>query len=331
MGNFSEQVWGDSPERRHRDIIIDSNQIVHDTDTIAVSLSGISGQHRLVRVQFSDNLVLGGSMFCTDVEQLTIRGNIVVTPQTAPARITLNVQRGGRELIITGNLLVNDHPEVEATLRLSEVNQRPVTRALVADNLCLGRSATGIGLLSADDVAVHGNMVVSTGDCAQGILIHAESSDMDGISVQDNHITVEGPGTWQTGIRVAASPQHVDDLSIVENSIRGAADGITFDGGGFQRTPICALNQVSADTTRPLAGLDHLPEHAVVAGGAATRGGSGPATGTGRHLTGIGDPTDSAVVVGNVGDIYQRLDGGPGQTLYVKESGNGTATGWTAK
>ena len=36
-------------------------------------------------------------------------------------------------------------------------------------------------------------------------------------------------------------------------------------------------------------------------------------------------------MAGNVGDIYQRLDGGPGQTLYVKESGNGTATGWTAK
>jgi hypothetical protein len=314
-----------------RDIFIDSNLMVHGTDTIAVSLSGISGQHRLVRAQFSNNLVAGGSVFCTDVEQLTIRGNIVVVPETAPARITLNVQRGGRELIITGNLLVNDHPEVEATLRLSEVNQRPVSRALVADNLCLGRSSTGIGLLSAGDVAVHGNMVVSTGDCAQGILIRAESSDMDGISVRDNHVTVAGPGTWQTGIRVVASPEHVDDLSVAENSIRGAADGITFDGGGFRRTPICALNQVSADTTRPVAGLDHLPEHAVVVGGAATGGGPGPAAGTGRHLIGIGDPTGSTAVAGNVGDIYQRLDGGPGQTLYVKESGNGTTTGWTAK
>jgi hypothetical protein len=93
---------------------------------------------------------------------------------------------------------------------------------------------------------------------------------------------------------------------------------------------------MSADT-RPLVGLGLLPEQAVVVGGAASRGGSGPAAGTGRHLTGIGDPTDSAdptestVVVGNVGDIYQRLDGQPGHAFYVKESGNGTAMGWTAK
>jgi hypothetical protein len=54
-------------------------------------------------------------------------------------------------------------------------------------------------------------------------------------------------------------------------------------------------------------------------------------------LTGIGDPTESAasekavLVVGDIGDIYQRLDGGPGQTFYVKESGNGTVAGWIAK
>ena len=287
-------------------------------------------------MQFTNNVVVGGSVFCTDVERLTIQGNVVVVPETGPARTTLNVQRGGRELVIAGNLLVNDHPEVEATLRLSEVNDArcpgrwsPTTCASV------GRT-TGIGLLSADDVAVHGNMVVSAGDGAQGILIHAESSDMDGISVHDNHITVEGEGLWQTGIRVAASPQHVDGLSIVGNSIRGAADGVTFDGGGFRRTPVCALNEVSAET-RPLVGVNRLPEQAVVVGGAASRGGLGPASGTGRHLTGIGDPTDSAdpveaaVVVGNVGDIYQRLDGRPGHVLYVKESGNGTAKGWIAK
>ncbi|MET0522697.1 MAG: right-handed parallel beta-helix repeat-containing protein [Jiangellaceae bacterium] len=305
------------------DIVIDSNLMVHGTETIAVSLSGLSGQHRLVRLQFSNNFVLGGSIFCTDVEELTIRNNVVVVPETGPARITLNVQRGGRDLLITGNTLVNDRAGVEAVLRLSEVNERPVARAVVADNLCIGRARTGIALLSSDDIAVHGNMVVSTGDSRHGIFLHAESSDMDSISVRDNHITVKPPGTWLTGIRVAASPQHVDDVSIVENSIRGATDAITFDGAGFRRTPVCALNQVSADAIRPLVGLNDLPEHAVVVGGAVSRGG-------GRHLTGIGDPAPTGVV-GDVGDIFQRLDGHPGQTLYVKESGNGTATGWTAK
>lgn len=34
---------------------------------------------------------------------------------------------------------------------------------------------------------------------------------------------------------------------------------------------------------------------------------------------------------GNVGDIALRTDGGTGTTLYVKESGAGTTTGWVAK
>jgi len=39
--------------------------------------------------------------------------------------------------------------------------------------------------------------------------------------------------------------------------------------------------------------------------------------------------TPEGVVTGVVGDIFQRTDGGPGSTLYIKESGTGT-TGWTA-
>jgi len=43
---------------------------------------------------------------------------------------------------------------------------------------------------------------------------------------------------------------------------------------------------------------------------------------------GTGSP--EGVVVAPVGSIYTRTDGGPGTTLYVKESGTGN-TGWTAK
>ena len=48
-----------------------------------------------------------------------------------------------------------------------------------------------------------------------------------------------------------------------------------------------------------------------------------------RVLTGQGSP--EGVVVAKVGRLYTRTDGGAGTTLYVKESGNNTNTGWTAK
>lgn len=48
-----------------------------------------------------------------------------------------------------------------------------------------------------------------------------------------------------------------------------------------------------------------------------------------KVLAGTGIPNN--VVVGSVGDLFVRKDGGASTTLYVKESGNDTNTGWVAK
>lgn len=48
-----------------------------------------------------------------------------------------------------------------------------------------------------------------------------------------------------------------------------------------------------------------------------------------RVQRGPGSP--EGVIVGVRGDIWQRTDGGATTTLYVKTSGDGLATGWTAK
>ena len=48
-----------------------------------------------------------------------------------------------------------------------------------------------------------------------------------------------------------------------------------------------------------------------------------------RVLAGTGVP--NGAVVGSVGDLYVNKSGGAGTTLYVKESGAGTDTGWVGK
>jgi hypothetical protein len=45
--------------------------------------------------------------------------------------------------------------------------------------------------------------------------------------------------------------------------------------------------------------------------------------------TGTGSP--NSAVTGNIGDLYLNTSGGAGTTLYVKESGAGTNTGWVGK
>jgi hypothetical protein len=54
-----------------------------------------------------------------------------------------------------------------------------------------------------------------------------------------------------------------------------------------------------------------------------------PGNGVPIWTSGVGDPNGS--VTAEVGSMYTRVDGGAGTTLYVKESGTATNTGWVAK
>ena len=48
-----------------------------------------------------------------------------------------------------------------------------------------------------------------------------------------------------------------------------------------------------------------------------------------RIRSGTGAPVGK--IVGNVGDLYLRTDGGASTVLYVKETGTNTSTGWVGK
>lgn len=287
------------------DIVIDSNIMVHRNATVAVSISGIppttdTGVEPALRVKFANNILVGGPVLCTDIDQLTIQNNVVVVTADAPVdnriiRIPLQVQRGGRSLLITGNLLVSEEvasPTVveEAVISLTEVNQRSVTRAMVMGNMCCARSGSGIELRSSDDVAVEANMVVATGSCTEGIFVRSESSDVDNVSIRNNDITIEGTGSWTDGIVLSATGHEIHHVSVVGNSITGARTGVHFGGVGFRQTPVCSLNRIGSGVQNPLVGLRSLPHEMMVIGGAASRGGTAAESGVGRFLIGHGSP-----------------------------------------
>lgn len=313
------------------ELVIQGCTINHTNRTPAVTLSGISGPEPLVRCKFSDNIVLGGNIFCTDVNQLTIQNNtVMVNDLGSVQRIPIEVQRGGDSVIITGNLLVNDDSSTRAVISLSEVNKRQVTRALVANNICFARSGVGIQCLSSDDVAIEDNMIVATAAAGNGIFMRSQSSPMDNISVRDNDISVRDGGSWSFGIHIAATAPHsISHLSVTGNTIRKAEKGIVFEGPGFRQMPVCSLNRTGDDVPVPLTGIQNLPFESMVVGGATNRGGTTANSGAGSFIAGLGDPDNR--VMGNVGDVFQRLDGTPGKTFYVKESGNNTVSGWVAK
>lgn len=328
---------GGGPARAPKDVLINANLMLHGNDAIAVSLSGTSaagGADPLTDVHFSNNTLVGGSVFCTDVDRMTFRGNIVVGSTADTARTAVDIHRGGRHLLISDNLLINMAAGVEAVIKLGGASHRPTSRTVVADNVCVTASGVGVLVMSPIDVTVHDNLIIATGVCIDGISVRADAADGDGISLRDNDITTEDNGAWLAGVRISATlPQRLGNLSVMGNSIRGSNTGISFDANGVTHAPICALNHIGADVTQPIRGVETLKGHALIVGGAGTGSGA-VGRGTGRFLVGTGDPNvadGNTGIVGNVGDIYQRLDGSAGHTLYVKEGQDGAADGWTPK
>lgn len=301
------------------DLIIQGCLIKHTNGAAAVTLSGIGGKNPLLRCKFSNNLVLGGQIFCTDIQQLTFQNNTVFSANRTPLALHLS----GDMVAITGNLLVNDSMEEGSVISLTEANQRQVTRALITNNLCVLRVGIGIHCRSSDDVAIEGNMIVATGACTKGIFLHSENSSMNNLSVRNNDILVKGAGTWTSGIHLrSAANNPIHHFSVIGNSVNSAKSGIVFENKGFTQIPMCSLNRIGDNVTSKLVGIENLPSASMVVSGAVS-------VGAGRFLTGLGDPNNK--VVGNIGDLFQRLDGGSKSTLYVKEKENGTNTGWVAK
>jgi hypothetical protein len=206
------------------------------------------------------------------------------------------------------------------------VNQCPVRRAVVANNICVARAGSGIEILSSPDISINGNMIIASGPCNHGIAVRSEAGDIDNLAIRGNDVLTLDAGHWATGIRLAASqPHEIGELSILDNTIEGSTTGIEFVGPGFRQTPTAALNRTASDVTSPLSGVVVLPNQSIVTGGANSRGGG---LGAGRTLAGIGSPVGR--VTGNIGDVYQRIDNLPGPALFVKEAGTDTS-GWQAK
>lgn len=104
-----------------------------------------------------------------------------------------------------------------------------------------------------------------------------------------------------------------------------------------QGTPTAAFVPCRAEVElTTLAGVRELSMRLTSEGELSAKGPIGPGNGTStgvstgpRWRTGTGSP--EGVVTGSPGDLYTNTSGGASTTLYVKESGAATNTGWVAK
>ena len=189
----------------------------------------------------------------------------------------------------TANLLVTEDGGTDGVMSVSEVNQRRVSGAIIGHNLCFARSGGGIrSPRRATTWPSRRTWSWPTGWCTEGSCAVRAVGRGQRVRPQQNDITVQDPGSWVTGIRVIAR-EPVRQLTVLGNSIRGAGEGVSFQGAGFQQTPVCALNHVGPDVASPLVGLTVPPERSVVAGRRHRPRRRESRLGTGRSLVGSGD------------------------------------------
>jgi hypothetical protein len=311
------------------DVVIDSNVLLHNVPAVAVSISGLSAAgDPAQRIQFTNNVLLGGVMGGVNAHDVTISGNTVITGDTVLAADT------GQVMWIQGSfdgLRVTDNKIVASNGPL--------------DGIHLSRHG-GVG---ADGVRISGNDITAAGS---GIMLDNPGSQ----------VTIDGNRIWGKGqaqgihIELAGQAGEVcRDMRITGNSVTSFADaGIQIsdkntaqkiDGLEISGNEISAGGPVTADLTgirfaRPGGGTDFWLGRPLVTGNRIAddvkvkidRGGpTVPFLMLSGNLGGVavyeGDSTPEGVLPSPPGSLFLSANDTAGAAAYLKISGTGP-TGW---
>jgi hypothetical protein len=148
--------------------------------------------------------------------------------------------------------------------------------------------------------------MIASGSAASVDSLAATSTvSVGGVSMSAGAGTPEGSVIGTVGDVFVRTDGGINGLVYVKIS------GVATDTGWKQL--IAVGDQAVVSSVNCIAGTGTFAT--VIVGGAIVWGGSG---------------TPEGVVNGDPGDIFIRQDGGAGTTLYVKETGSGTTTGWVA-
>jgi hypothetical protein len=97
------------------DLVIDTNTLQHETDAVAVSLSGTGNGPPARRIRFSGNTLTGGGMGGVNARDVAITGNVVTAASTGQVLAF----RGVNGLSIQGN-------RISARSRLESHRHQPL-------------------------------------------------------------------------------------------------------------------------------------------------------------------------------------------------------------
>lgn len=245
---------------------------------------------------------------------LATEEKILVTTRTGTTLNTVTRGYDGTTAQAHANLAVIEHT-ISAVL-LDEVN-RVANERQGNTSLASGTTVASASKVAAEGTARYsrdasGKMSWGPGSGAADVQLQRLQADI--LELQDELRLLRGSAANQVvSSRVSGDSQ--DRMNIL-------ADGKNQWGSGA----------AGVDTNLYRASADKLKtDDAFEVGAAFTALSTAAVTGvlTADNLKrGSGSP--EGAITGNVGDVFLRTNGSSGATLYVKESGNATNTGWVA-
>jgi hypothetical protein len=338
-------------------IIVESDFLNSGLQFTGRNLSGVNGASMAMTTyaSVSDNKKIAWGIY----QGTDGNGAAEIYPDLTTGAFTIDARKSGKLTLAKGLLdsstLTLNYSGVNASRVLMVPDFQAATgilgvlRGTIATNDCL-RYAADTSVISAggpcSTAAAAGAAGVLQMSDGSGGFSAAATSRLLADSIANVHIYQGGsPGGVSLSIDTQASDAHSAAYDFVRDGSSGyltingtqtTNSGYVFQtGAGSTKMVIQNSGLVSlAGTTNAFPALKRSSTTLAVR--LADDSGDAPMTASTLGVGGAackirsGSGSPEAAVTGNVCDLYLRTDGGPGTTMYVKESGTGD-TGWVGK
>ncbi|HVO31352.1 MAG TPA: hypothetical protein VMV18_11465, partial [bacterium] len=306
------------------------NHLTHTASNgIAVTWSG-DATNRINRSHFCENTIVGGSVVMGGMKRCQVQSNDIASGAYAGyTDAVLKITGAVDECQFQRNIIdrqtgmgVGYVVEI-----LDDGTHQP--QKIQLQNNGLIQEVTAAGLIhtrSATNCQIGPNVASVTNAGATSviaILIEAIATGASDLMQVVGNIISAAAGTWQYGIEFFSNGGNIIDVLAAGNVISNVDTGVRLQGtgaglGGF--TGIVGIMGSTLDGATASWSKSSTTVYPRIGGNASTFGAN--------IFSDAGTPAGN--VTARVGSLYLQTDGGAGTTLWVKESGTGTA-GWVGK
>lgn len=303
------------------------NELIHTgTDKLAIQMNG-PATTLINRSTVSQNIILGGFVEMSQMQECTFVGNVQTSGAFASANPAWRMQGLIRDVVLAGNIIDRAAgASAGVCVSLESSGGNAASRVRIGNNLLLNEVSTAGFILVTDAKIISlGNNLCRNTNTAGASTVYGIEFDAVGATVDDcliagNQITAAA-GTFAAAVLLKVNGQDVINVAVNGNSGDQTDYGLEMNDAGagtFSGKIMYAAN--SFDST--VGDFRNTGAAAVI----PVIGFNGGTFGA-QLFTGAGSP--EGVVTARIGSMYLNTSGGDSASVWYKESGTGN-TGWIA-